>query len=59
MVVGTRDVDVTSARPDVAEWQAAHPGVRLVSLGETAAHAEVLVNATNGDGIVGGGRSGG
>jgi predicted dinucleotide-binding enzyme len=50
VVVGTRDVDVTSARPDVAEWQAAHPDVRLVPLGETAAHAEVVVNATSGDG---------
>ena len=28
VVVGTRDVDVTSARPDVAEWQGAHPGIR-------------------------------
>ena len=50
VVVGTRDVNVTSARPDVAEWQAAHPDVRLVPLGETAAHAEVVVNATSGDG---------
>jgi predicted dinucleotide-binding enzyme len=52
LVVGTRDVDVTSARPEVAEWSAAHPGVRLVPLGETAAHGEVVVNATNGDASV-------
>ena len=52
LVVGTRDVDVTATRPDVAEWQAAHPGVRLVPLGETAAHGEVVVNATSGEGTV-------
>ena len=52
LVVGTRDVDVTATRPDVAEWQAAHPGVRLVPLGETAAHGEVVVNATSGEGTL-------
>lgn len=52
VVVGTRDVDVTASRPDVAEWQAAHPDVRLVPLGETAAHAEVVVNATSGEGTL-------
>ena len=52
LVVGTRDVDATATRPDVAEWQAAHPGVRLVPLGETAAHGEVVVNATSGEGTV-------
>ena len=52
LVVGTRDVDATTTRPDVAEWQAAHPGVRLVPLGESAAHGEVVVNATSGEGTV-------
>ena len=52
LVVGTRDVAVTATRPDVAEWQAAHPGVRLVPLGETAAHGEVVVNATSGEGTL-------
>jgi predicted dinucleotide-binding enzyme len=52
LVVGTRDVDFTATRPDVAEWQAAHPGVRLVPLGETAAHGEVVVNATSGEGTL-------
>ena len=52
LVVGTRDVDVTATRPDVADWQAAHPGVRLVPLGETAAHGEVVVNATSGEGTL-------
>ena len=52
VVVGTRDVDVTASRPEVAEWQAAHPGVRLVPLGETAAHGEVVVNATSGEGTL-------
>ena len=52
VVVGTRDVDVTATRPEVAEWQAAHPAVRLVPLGETAAHGEVVVNATSGEGTL-------
>ena len=52
VVVGTRDVDVTATKPEVAEWMAAHPGVRLVAMAETAAHGEVVVNATSGEGTL-------
>jgi predicted dinucleotide-binding enzyme len=56
VVVGTRDPDATLARrepdrqgtPPYAQWQAEHPGVRLVSLPDAGAHAEVVVNATSG-----------
>jgi predicted dinucleotide-binding enzyme len=52
VVVGTRDVDETAARADVAEWVAGHADVRLVALAEAGAHAEVLLNATSGDGTL-------
>jgi predicted dinucleotide-binding enzyme len=52
VVVGTRDVGETAARPDVAEWMTGHADVRLVPLAEAGAHAEVIVNATNGDGTL-------
>jgi 8-hydroxy-5-deazaflavin:NADPH oxidoreductase len=56
VVVGTRDPGATLARtepdrqgtPPYAQWQEQNPGVRLVSLPEAGAHADVLVNATNG-----------
>ncbi len=50
VLVGTRDVEATSSRPEVAEWAAANPGVRLVPLAEAGSHGEVVVNATNGGG---------
>lgn len=53
VVVGTRDVADTVARPDVAEWVAGHADVPLVPLADAGAHAEVVVNATNGDGTLG------
>jgi len=52
VVVGTRDVDETATRADVAEWVAGHADVRLVALAEAGAHAEVLLNATSGDGTL-------
>ena len=55
VVVGTRDVESTLARtdsPSYAEWAAEHPDVRLVTFAEAGAHAEVLVNATSGQGSV-------
>src|SRR5689334_14749753 len=52
VVVGTRDVAETGARPDVAEWVGDHGDVPLVPLADAGAHAEVLVNATNGDGTL-------
>src|SRR5437763_1308769 len=56
-VVGTRDPAATLARrePDARgtspyrQWQDQHPAVRLVSLADAGAHAELLVNATNGE----------
>jgi 8-hydroxy-5-deazaflavin:NADPH oxidoreductase len=48
VVVGTRDPDRTRAREDVAGWLAERSGVGLVTNAEAGAHAEVLVNATNG-----------
>ncbi|MEV5147554.1 NAD(P)-binding domain-containing protein [Streptomyces sp. NPDC052727] len=56
VVIGTRDVQETLARtePDwlgnvpFAQWQQAHPAVRLVSFSDAGAHGEVVVNATPG-----------
>ena len=56
VVVGTRDPQATLARtepdgmgnPPYAEWQRAHPDVRLVSFPEAGAHGELVVNATAG-----------
>lgn len=60
VVVGTRDPAGTLARdePDVAGnppfrvWHAEHPDVGLATFQEAAAHAELVVNATNGDGSI-------
>ncbi|MER7456011.1 NAD(P)-binding domain-containing protein [Micromonospora sp. NPDC126480] len=56
VTVGTRDVAATLARtapdgmgnPPYAAWAAAHPQVRLTTLADAAAGAELLVNATSG-----------
>ena len=56
VAVGTRDPDATLARaepdaqgtPPYARWQEEHPDVRLVTLAEAGADAELLVNATSG-----------
>lgn len=59
VAVGTRDPQATLAReewtttgdvdtPPYPHWRAEHPGVRLLSLPEAGAHAEVLLNATGG-----------
>jgi hypothetical protein len=58
VVVGTRDVDATLARtepdgmgnPPYAEWQRDNPRVVLVPLADAAAHGELIVNATSGQG---------
>lgn len=52
VVVGTRDVAESTARPDVGEWVAAHGDVPLVALARAGAHADVLVNGTSGDGTL-------
>ncbi len=48
VVLATREVPVTLARPEVADWVAAHPGVPVVPTAAAAHEAEVVVNATNG-----------
>lgn len=58
VVIGTRDVDATLARtepdgmgnPPYAEWQKEHAAIRLVPFADAGAHAELLVNATAGQG---------
>jgi 8-hydroxy-5-deazaflavin:NADPH oxidoreductase len=58
VVVGTRDPQATLGRtepdamgnPPYAAWQAEHPAARLASFAEAAASAELVVNATGGDG---------
>ena len=56
VVIGTRNPDATLARtepdgmgtPPYAQWQGEHPDVRLLPFREAGAHAEMVVNATNG-----------
>jgi 8-hydroxy-5-deazaflavin:NADPH oxidoreductase len=52
VAVGTRDVAAALARaegtPPLNEWIDAHPDVRLATLAEAAAGAELIVNATSG-----------
>jgi predicted dinucleotide-binding enzyme len=58
VMIGTRDAAETLARqapgqygqPPFSAWLQQHPGVRLGSYAEAAAHGEVVVNATNGMG---------
>ena len=58
VMVGTRDVAATMARseadmygrPPFNEWLKGNPGVEVGTFEEAARHAEVLVNATNGEG---------
>jgi predicted dinucleotide-binding enzyme len=55
-VVGTRDPAATLARdepdgygnPPFRVWHAQHPGVKLASFADAAAHGELIVNATAG-----------
>jgi len=56
VMIGTRDVAGTLARserdafgnPPFKEWHAMHPGVKLGTMREAAAHGEFVVNATHG-----------
>lgn len=58
--IGTRDVNKTLARtdpgpygnPPFSEWQKKNPKVKLGSFADTAAHGELLINATAGTGAV-------
>jgi predicted dinucleotide-binding enzyme len=55
--MGTRDPGKTRAvaepdargNPPFGAWVARHPGVGLATFAEAAAHAEIVVNATNGE----------
>ncbi|NES30545.1 NADP oxidoreductase [Micromonospora terminaliae] len=51
VTVGTRDVTVTRAG-DWADWATAHPGVDLAAHADATADAELVVNATSGDGAL-------
>jgi predicted dinucleotide-binding enzyme len=55
VMMGTRDVGAALARTEagwgaepLAQWQQEHPEVMLGTFAETAAHAEILFNATAG-----------
>jgi len=60
VTVGTRNVAATMARtepdgmgnPPYPAWAQTHPEVRLGSFAEAAAGAELIVNATSGDGSI-------
>jgi hypothetical protein len=56
VTVGTRDPEETTSRPEpdahgnppFSAWQEEHPGVKLATFSEAAAHGEMVVNATSG-----------
>lgn len=48
VMVGTRDVDATSARAEFSAWAAGQPLVRVKTFADAAAAAELVVNATSG-----------
>jgi predicted dinucleotide-binding enzyme len=48
VAIGTRDVSTTQARPEFAEWSAAHADVRVATFGDAVDAAEMVLNATNG-----------
>lgn len=60
VTIGTRDPAATLARaepdgmgnPPFSAWAGEHTRVRLVPLAEAAAHADLVVNATNGSGAL-------
>ncbi len=60
VTIGTRDPQATVARtepdgmgnPPYSTWAKAHPEVAVVTFGEAAADAELVVNATNGSGAL-------
>jgi predicted dinucleotide-binding enzyme len=60
VTVGTRDVEATLAHtepdylgnPPFAVWREAHPGIRLKTAADATAGAELIVNATNGEGSI-------
>jgi 8-hydroxy-5-deazaflavin:NADPH oxidoreductase len=60
VMMGTRDVDAALARTEagygamvLSEWHAEHPEVELGTFAQTAAHAEIVINATLGSASLG------
>ncbi|GGR82567.1 oxidoreductase [Micromonospora fulviviridis] len=51
VTVGTRDVAATRAG-DWADWATAHPGIDLAGYADATVDAELVVNATSGDGAL-------
>jgi predicted dinucleotide-binding enzyme len=49
VAIGTRDPDDTAGREEYAAWAAEHPAVGLGGFAETAAAADLVVNAAGGD----------
>lgn len=60
VIMGTRDVAASLAKREtdrmgngpLADWLAGHPGVRLDTMAGAAAHGDVVVLATSGEGAV-------
>ncbi len=52
VVIGTRDVAASAARPEVSAWAAEHEGIAVVDLAVAGARAQVVVNATSSDGTL-------
>jgi 8-hydroxy-5-deazaflavin:NADPH oxidoreductase len=56
VVLGTRDPskldDKKGFGGTLSEWLTAHPAGRVATNAEAAAHGELLINATNGDGAI-------
>ncbi len=48
VTLGTRDPAATGAREEYAAWATAHPGVLLASFADSAAAADLVVNASGG-----------
>ena len=53
VTIGTRDPADTAGREDYAAWAAEHSVVRLATFAEAAAGAELVVNASGGDVVLG------
>ncbi|MEV0001133.1 NAD(P)-binding domain-containing protein [Micromonospora sp. NPDC050980] len=51
VIVGTRDA-ATTRGGDWGEWSAGHPGITLSGYADATAGAELVVNATSGDGAL-------
>lgn len=60
VVIGTRDPEATLARtepdamgaPGFGTWAVEHSGIRVAALADAARDAELIVNATNGNGSI-------